>query len=130
MIGDALALWELFEKRRDEFRIKSALFSPDGTRIEGDKELMVRTHTTSDERIWFYEILGPEKYVFVYMPVIPSVHLDYGTETNGHNPDAKFFRFVSNPLARFASGGDPNVKVNFMVFAYQPSDLLRIGESK
>lgn len=129
MIGDALALIDFLKKHWTEYSVKSALFNADGMRIEGDDFIVVDKISVQDnEKMWFYKVREQPEYEFVYMPVIPSLHIDYGQIQGTQNPDAKVFRFVGNPLAKFTSGGEPNVLANFIVLGYKPKDLLSARE--
>lgn len=94
MIGDAIALIDFLMKHKKEYQTKSALFSWDRTRKEGDKIIDVIRIPHPDNRIWFYKVKEVEGYVFVYMPVIPSLYIDYGQLQGDTNPDANVFRFV------------------------------------
>lgn len=129
MIGDALALIDFLKKHWTEYSVKSALFSSDGSRIEGDNFIVVDKIPVQDnEKMWFYKVREQPEYEFVYMPVIPSLHIDYGQIHGTQNPDSKVFRFVGNPMAKFTSGGEPNVLANFIVLGYKPKDLLSARE--
>lgn len=129
MIGDALALIDFLKKHWTEYSVKSAMFNADGTRIEGDAFIVVDKIPVQDnEKMWFYKVREQPEYEFVYMPVIPSLHIDYGQIHGTQNPDARVFRFVGNPLAKFTSGGEPNILANFIVLGYKPKDLLSARE--
>lgn len=128
MIGDVIAFIDFLQRHKQEYQTKSALFSWDGTRLDGSSIISVIKVTSPDSRIWFYKITEVQDYEFVYMPVIPSLYVDNGQLQGETNPDARIFRFVGNPLAKFSSGGEPNVKANFVVIAYRPRDLLTIKE--
>ena len=129
MISDALALIEFLKKHWTEYSVKSALFSSDGSRVEGDTFIEVdRIPMDGNDKIWFYKVREKFEYEFVYMPVISSLYIDYGQIHGTTNPDAKVFRFVGSPLARFAGGGEPNVLANFIVVGYKPKDLLSARE--
>lgn len=129
MISDVITLIDFLSKHKRDYQTKSALFSYDGTKINGDNLIEVQKIPTNDVRIWFYKIKEVTNFEFIYMPVIPSLYIDYGQFEGDTNPNAKIFRFVGNPLAKFSSGGEPNVKANFIVVAYKPSDLLVLRES-
>lgn len=129
MIGDALSLIDFLQKHWTEYSVKSALFNSDGVRIEGDSFVEVDKIPVKDnDKMWFYKVKEKPEYEFVYMPVIPSLSIDYGQIHGTPNPDAKIFRFVSNPMAKFTSGGEPNVVANFIVVGYKPKDLLSARE--
>jgi len=129
MIGDALTLIDFLKKHWTEYSVKSALFRADGTRVDGDDFIVVDKIPVQDnDKIWFYKVREQPQYEFVYMPVIPSLHIDYGQIHGAQNPDAKVFRFVGNPLAKFTSGGEPNVIADFIVVGYKPKDLLAAKE--
>lgn len=129
MIGDVISLIDFLRKHYSEYAIKSALFSSDGNRIEGDDTIQVsKIPSSANPQIWFYRVAPVDGYEFVYMPVIPSLYVDYGQLKGQNNPDANLFRFVGSPLSTFASGGDPNVISNFIVVGYRPKDLLSVRE--
>lgn len=130
MIADALSLIEFLQKRWQQYTVISALFKWDGTRLEGDERIKTERITVGDlQDKWFYRVKEVEGYVFVYMPVIPTVYVDYGTLQGDQNPDAKVFRFVGNIFSPVISGGNPNVRVDFIVVGYKPKDLLQIKEN-
>lgn len=129
MINDALAFIDFLKKHWTEYSIKSALFNSDGSRVEGDTFIEVeRIPMDGNKEIWFYKVKEKPEYEFVYMPVIPSLYVDYGRIDGTANPDAKVFRFVGNPLAKFTSGGESNVLANFIIVGYKPKDLLSTKE--
>ena len=129
MISDALSLIEFLKKHWVEYSVKSALFNSDGSRVEGDSFIEIdRIPTTGNEKMWFYKVREKPEYEFVYMPVIPSLYVDYGQIHGTNNPDAKVFRFVGNPMSKFTSGGEPNVLASFIVVGYKPKDLLSARE--
>lgn len=129
MIADILAVYNLIKETVDEASILSALFSFDGTRKEGDEAIKVKINKVSDSQ-WFYEIEPYEDYILIPFPVNQAVHVDYGLEHGSQNPSVKFFRYVSSPLSRYSQGGEPNVKVDFFVFGYKPSDLMTSRKKK
>lgn len=105
------------------------MLNADGARIEGDDFIVVDKISVQDnEKMWFYKVREELEYRFVYIPVIPSLHIDYGQNHGIQNPDAKVSRFVGNPLAKFTSVGEPNVLANFIVLGYKPKDLLSARE--
>lgn len=123
MIADILAVYNFIKDEVDNAVVLSALFSDEGTRIEGDESIKVKIHKVTDTQ-WFYEIEAIDDYVLIPFPVNPAVYVDYGMDNGSQNPSTKFFRYVSSPLSRYSGGGEPNVKVNFLVFGYKPADLL------
>lgn len=130
MLGDVIALLDLVLKSKDKFDTKSALFSWDGSRLEGDTEIVVKKIKTNNEKIWYFLVNELKDYEFVYMPVIPSVYVDNGVLKDEINPDARLFRFVGNPMAKFTTGGEPNLKANFIVVGYKPKSILQKKELK
>ncbi|MFA4937437.1 MAG: hypothetical protein WC575_04115 [Patescibacteria group bacterium] len=128
MISDVISLIDFLRKHYLEYKVKSALFSVDGIHIEGDETIQVEKVSTLDQRVWFYKVKEVDGYEFVYMPVIPSLYIDYGQLQGQSNPDSKIFRFVGNPMAKFTSGGEPNVVANFIIVGYRPKDLLKSRE--
>lgn len=130
MIGDVISLIEFLRNHYSEYSVKSALFSSDSKRIEGDLIIeVIKIPSSNNSRIWFYKVKEVEDYEFVYMPVIPSLFTDYGQIQNQQNPDSKIFRFVGNPMSSFTSGGAPNVITNFIVVGYRPKDILLFREN-
>jgi len=131
MIGDILALIDFLRKYWTEYSVKSALFNSDGKRIEGDSFIEVdKIPMRGNDKVWFYKVKDKPEYEFIYMPVIPSLSVDYGLKDGAANPDAKIFRFVSNPMAGFTSGGASNVIADFIVVGYKPKDLLSAREGE
>ena len=131
MISDAITLIEFLRKHWEQYSVISALFQWNGTRIEGDERIIVeKIPVEGREDTWFYKIREIEGYVFVHMPVIPgSVYIDNAKVKGEKNPDAKLFRYVGNIFSPVISGGNPNVKVDFIVVGYKPRDLLRMKET-
>lgn len=131
MISDAIALYELLRGIRLEHRVLSALFDADGSRVEGDDELSVRVHQgAGDTNKWWYETCGPTGYEFVRIPVnVGGVVESLGQAQGQGSRDSKYFRYVAAPDGR-VHGDLVNVRVNFMVFAYRPKDLLNLGEGR
>ena len=125
MIGDVIAVWDFIKERADAFGEISAIFAVDGKRIEGSDDIEVEVIPTDAKTKWFYRIKEKEGYVFVYIPLIPSVYVDYGTAAGLQNPDARFFRFVAHPMSSFTAGGAENVAVDFVVFGYRPKGFLK-----
>ena len=126
MIADAITLIEFLKKYWEQYSVISALFDWKGQKIEGDERIAVeRIIADGSENKWFYKIKELEEYVFIYMPVIPTVYVDYGMKIGEQNPNAKFFRFVGNIFSSVISGGNSNVKVDFIVVGYKPKDLLK-----
>lgn len=125
--GGVKSFFEVIEFLRShytEYSVKGALFNPDGDLLKGDKSIVVEKIATGKDEIWYYRVRPVDGYEFIYMPVIPSVSIDFGTLEGQKNPDANIFRFVPNPMAYFTSGGMQNVRTNFIVFAYKPEQLL------
>jgi hypothetical protein len=122
MISDAIALYELVSKKWEQYHIMSALFKWDGTRSEGDDQIIVDLHKQQDGT-WYYSVKEVPDYVFIRIPVNAGGILEkYGSEGDG--ADSKFFRYVAVPDGRIYGGSIQNVKVDFMVFGYRPKDLL------
>lgn len=129
MISDALALIDFLKKNWEHYKTVSALFKWDGTKVEGDDKIaVVKIQVKGSRDKWFFRIRPVDGYVFVYMPLIPSVVVDNGTLGGEKNPDADLFRFVGNLFSSVISGGNPNVKADFLVVGYKPKDLLRVRE--
>lgn len=132
MIADALALIDFLKKNKDQYVTKSALFQWDGAHLEGSKEVeieIIRFQEPEKANQWFYRVKPKEGYVFVHMPLIPgAVHVDNGQLVSDTNPNAEIFRYVGNMFSAVMSGGNPNVKTNFIVVGYRPKDLLNLKE--
>jgi hypothetical protein len=136
MIGDAIALLGLLRKFDDNRRVLSALFSPDGTRLQGDDRIKVVIHDSRHpehpEKLVgrFYSIEPITGYEFVRMPVNPGAVIEsIGCITATDTFDADFFRYIPVPdgLPRFG-GIVPNVMIRFMVYGYRIEDLLSLGK--
>jgi len=129
MIADIISLIEFLRKNWDRCQVINALFDWEGKRIEGSSKIVVdRIEVEGREEQWFYKIKELKDYVFIFMPVIPT-YIDYGTKRGDKNPDARFFRFVGNSFSSVISGGNPNVKVSFIVIGYKPKNLLTIKKN-
>ena len=131
MISDTITLIEFLRKHWVEYKIKSAMFNPQGQRVEGDEEIVLDkiSVVSGDSRQWYYRVRPIEGYVFVFMPTVPgAVHVDLGKPVGADNPSTEYFRFVAHPLATFASGGTPNVLADFIIVGYRPTDLLKKAE--
>lgn len=127
MLGDALALFSFIEKKVEENRIIQAHFGWDGTRISGSEWIKITVSCIPRQnKIWFYHIQPYGGYIFIPFPVNPEVNVDYGTAVDDTNPSVEFFRYVSSPMARFTLGTEENLKVDFFVFGYLPTDLMTI----
>ncbi len=131
MLSDIISLYELLDRKLADASILKALFSSNGNRTWGDENILVRmSGDPMTAKIWFYEIAPYKDYIFVPLPINPSVNVDFGKAPDENVPNSKFFRYVSSPMAKFTSGGEENVKVDFMVFGYKAEDLLNIGANK
>ena len=135
-ISDAIALVGLIRQVYSGYKkrqIISALFDWEAKRIEGDQRLEVEIHyaygkpKAGSDR-WWYSVKPIEDYQFVRLPVNPGGVSEAVDKAEGQDlmsrgqqsTDARYFRYVhANPLQEWV-----NVRVNFMVFAYKPSDLL------
>jgi hypothetical protein len=127
MISDAIALYELIRRIYAERTFIAALFDWEGNRLEGDDRLKVQVHNLR-EGVWFYSIEPLEDYQFIRIPVnMGGIIESHGTIGEEMNRLAEYFRYIPVPDGRIYGGTRLNVKVNFMVFAYKPSDLLSSG---
>ncbi len=132
-IADAIALLELVRRIYGGYKnrkIIGALFDWQGKRLQGDEKLNVKVHGTAQtgSSYWWYSVEPIDDYQFIRIPVnVGGVMeaVDKAEEQDQpsfaqQTPDARYFRYVhANPLKEWV-----NVRVNFMVFAYKPSDLL------
>lgn len=131
VIGDAIALIQFLRDLSADVGVLSAIFDADGNRKAGDEGVSVKIHRVPEDeakgnKVWFYEIHGPEGFEFVRAPVNPEGVIEaHGTRTDGTNPDARYFRYAPVPDGNIYSGSRPNVRVDFMVFGYKPEDLLK-----
>ncbi len=125
MISDILNLYYFIDKKLENASVLKALSSWDGTRKYGSKEINVHlSGNPLSDKIWFYDIMPYKNFIFIPFPVNPGVNVDFGKAQNEVSPDSKYFRYVASPLAKFASEGEENVKVDFVVFGYLVEDLL------
>ena len=131
MISDAIALYDLIRRVYGEHSIIGALFDWTGKRIDGDERLKVKVDWVGKGRdLWFYHVEPFEDHQFIRIPVnVGGVIESLGTFKGEKNAEAGLFRYIpayedkNYPI-------QPNAKVNFMVFAYKPSDLLATGKGK
>ena len=132
MLSDILALYKFLNSELESASVLKALFSWDGSKKSGNKEVEIRLHgNPNKDKHWFYEVLPYKNFIFTPFPTNPSVNVDFGKVDNDKNPDSKYFRYVSSPLAKVMAGGEENVKVDFMVFGYIPEDLMnKISSSR
>jgi hypothetical protein len=132
MISDILDLYKFVSKELESASVLKALFSWNGTKKSGSDKIKIQLHgNPASDKHWFYEVLPYENFIFTPIPVNPSVNVDFGKAENDKNPDSKYFRYVSSPLAKVMAGGEENVKVDFMVFGYVPEDLMnKISSNK
>ncbi len=129
MLGDAIALIEFLRANWQKYSVISALFDSNGTKIEGDERIAVEKLPVAGRTDqWFYRVRPVSEFVFVYMPVIPTVDVDFGRRGT-NNPEASLFRFVGNMFSSVISGGNANVLVDFVVIGYKPKVLLAKHES-
>ena len=87
-MSDVISLIDFIERRLEKAGTVRALFRADGKRLSGDDSLKVAVHR-ANKQTWFYSVQGPQDYEFVYLPVIPSVNVDYGKRDGEPVPDAK-----------------------------------------
>lgn len=129
-LASGFQLLDYLKERRREFRTISAIFDADCTRLEGAEALQVdRIPVQDNARMWYYRVRQTAGgYVYVPMPLVPTLFIDYGTPNGEQTPSVEFFRFVASPMAQYASGGEPNVRVGFIVAAYDPRALLQARE--
>ena len=125
MISDILALYQFVDKGLLNASILKGVFSWDGNKKNGSAEIAIRLHgNPQTDKYWFYQVLPYKNFTFVPFPTNPAVHFDFGIANSDKNPNADYFRFVSSPLSKVMSGGEPNVKVDFIVLGYLPEDLI------
>jgi len=132
MISDAIALYDLIRRVYQGRKILSALFDPDGKRLNGDERLAIEVHPLKgNPAVWWYSVNPLEDHQFIRIPVNAGAVIEsLGTPEGQKNSDAAYFRYVPVPDGHIFGGEIPNVRVAFMVVAYKPSDLLAITELK
>jgi hypothetical protein len=133
MIGDAIALLDFLRRMYGDYKIISTLFDADGVRIEGDEEIVVHVHKEPGHpNEWYYSVEPIEGYQFVRIPMNAGAVIESLASLEGFQTlDASYFRYVPVPDGLLRWGGViPNVRVQFMVFAYKTSDLLALGKGK
>ena len=132
MISDAIALYELLTKKWKEYKVISAMFKWDGTRVCGNEKIEVVLNYFKDapkDEAWFYSVKPLEDYVFLRIPVNPGAVVESPVKVDGKTPDADFFRYIKAPDGFIRNVGHwPNVKTNFMLIGYKPKDLLNLAE--
>lgn len=127
MISDAIALLELILNTFGKSNVPSALFDWEGNRIEGDDRIKVNLIKGQGEesKAWWYCVEAVENYQFIRIPVNASAVIEsLGAPINENNRVSDYFRYIPTPDGHIYGGTISNVKVNFMIFAYRPSDLL------
>ena len=132
MIGDAIALLGLVRKIMAERAIRSAIFSWMGERVNGDETIEVVVHPLKGhDSVWWYQVTPIAGHHFIRVPVNASAVIEsLGRPLDSSNLDSDFFRYVPVPDGRIFGGEIPNVKVDFMLFAYPSSDLLSLGKGQ
>lgn len=127
MISDVLAMVTFISNYTSQLAVRHALFDFNGNLISGDDVISVKKMAASNNpNVWFYKVNPIDGYVFIYLPIIPSVAVDFGTKEGSKNPSAEFFRFIDNPMKSITVGGAPNVEVNFMVYGYRAESFLQL----
>lgn len=128
MISDAIAIYELLQKKWGEYKVISALFKWDGSRSYGDEKIVITKHDAEDGS-WFYSVNELDDYVFIRIPINASCVIERpGTVPGDKSADSKYFRYIAVPDGHIYGGTLPNVRVDFMVIGYKPKDLLNIKE--
>ena len=80
MISDVITLIDFLQKRWDQYSVISAMFNWEAKCLEGDETIIVdKVPVQKQDNKWFYRIREINQYVFIYMSLIPTVHIDYGT---------------------------------------------------
>lgn len=91
-----------------EARVISALFDPEGNRIDGDERIRVIRHPGASPSQWWYQVEAIEDHTFVRLPVIDSDGFEeqIATETGQPNPDARYWRWIQRiPSGSIAGAG-------------------------
>lgn len=105
--------------------VLSAYFDSEGKRIHGSEKVVVQViKSQTESTIWWYTIIPQEGYEFIRFPVINAIEL-CGTRTDETNPDAKYWRWVSNAEpGRLFTDLPATLRVNFVVVGYKPKALI------
>lgn len=123
MIADALALVDYLQKNKTRLETLSALFDPQGVRLEGSDKLEIEVIPSDGGRSWFYRVKPIKDYVFVPVPVQPC-HIDYRSVSGQTNPSSDIFRFTASMLMNFSGTSNVNLSVKFSIVGYKPKQLL------
>ncbi len=137
-ISDAISMYGLIRQVYKNRQIVGALFDWEGKRVEGDDKLKVRRRTLF-HNVWYYSVEPLDDYHFVRIPVNPGPVVEaidqraVEMQDPADSPQADSFRYVpvhwpEKPHTASGFTYVPNAKVNFMVFAYKPSDLLSVSK--
>ena len=104
----------------------SAYFNWDGTRLEGNEQVVVEKDPDADDHSWWFHVRDDLDYVYLRFPVVDScAHELVGTLSGQSNPDARYWRWVAPvPPGAIAGGRRPNLAVNFVVVGYRPKALV------
>jgi hypothetical protein len=107
----------------------SAFFDNRGNRKEGSNKIEVEKNSQeSSGDVWWYSVRPVDDYVFIRFPIIESgVYEIIGTIVGEKNADAKYWRYVAEPLrGRIYGGGEEsNAKVDFIVIGYKPKAVIK-----
>src|SRR3989339_2134884 len=129
MIADAIAIYELLTKKWSEYKVISALFKWDGTRIAGDENIEVKKHHSKEQGTWYYSIQEYHDFIFIRIPTNPSCVIEKaGIVNDERSGDSRYFRYVDISDGRLYGGIPANVKVDFMIIGYDPKTFLNIKE--
>ena len=77
-------------------------------------------------KVWWYRIASREEYVYIRLPVNVGSVVEEVTRASEEETADDIFRFVAVPTGRIKVGPRPipNVRMDFMLFAYRPLLLL------
>jgi hypothetical protein len=111
----------------------SALFGSDGERKHGDERIEVVVHQDPRPGTWWNEVAPRDDYSFVRFPVIESRMFEViGMNEEADNPDARYWRWIAQPLPGRLYGGEspsPSGLVDFVVVGYRPKALVEYFSS-
>lgn len=132
--SDAVAMIRLIRSIYREMgqpRCIGALFNWRGMRLDG--ESWIQLDVIGDENsaeVWWFRAKPMEDFQFIRLPVNAGAVIEVlRHETRERHPSVEWFRYIVPPPPGHVYSGEPvpNVRCNFMVFAYRPKDLLKIS---
>ena len=98
--------------------------------VEGGEEFELLPSDKAGERkkekaeVWWYRVAPMKDYVYLRLPVNVGPVVEEVAGRDDEETSDDIFRFVPAPTGTIRGAPIPNVRMNFMVFAYQPLLLL------